>query len=101
MLPSLMCMWIGTAKSEAPPLLACPFVKRLRGKLDYTRVGYAFLPDRFTLRDVQEVHEAILGRTLTKPPFRRKLLDRGMIEPTGEFEKGGAYRPAELYQLKR
>lgn len=76
-------------------------VKRLRGKLDYTRVGYAFLPDRFTLRDVQEVHEAILGRTLTKPPFRRKLLDRGMIEPTGEFEKGGAYRPAELYQLKR
>jgi len=76
-------------------------VKRLRGKLDYTRVGYAFLPNRFTLRDVQEVHEAILGRTLTKPPFRRKLLDRGMIEPTGEFEKGGAYRPAELYQLKR
>lgn len=75
-------------------------VKRLRGKLDYSRVGYAFLPDRFTLRDVQEVHEAILGRPLTKPPFRRKLLDRGMIEPTGEFESGAAYRPAELYQLK-
>jgi len=75
-------------------------VKRLRGKLDYSRVGYAFLPERFTLRDVQEVHEAILGRTLTKPPFRRKLLDRGMIEPTGEFESGAAYRPAELYQLK-
>lgn len=75
-------------------------VKRLRGKLDYSRVGFAFLPDRFTLRAVQEVHEAILGRTLTKPPFRRKLLDRGMIEPTGEFESGAAYRPAELYQLK-
>ncbi|MEJ2019809.1 MAG: hypothetical protein P8X51_16490, partial [Maritimibacter sp.] len=75
-------------------------VKRLRGKLDYSRIGYAFLPDRFTLREVQEVHEAILGKELRKPPFRRKLLDRGMIAPTGEFETGGAYRPAELYEVK-
>ncbi len=75
-------------------------VKRLRGKLDYSSIGYAFLPKRFTLRDVQEVHEAILGRPLKKPPFRRKLLDRGMIVPTGEFETGGAYRPAELYEVK-
>jgi 8-oxo-dGTP diphosphatase len=75
-------------------------VKRLRGKLDYSRIGYALLPDRFTLREVQEVHEAILGKELKKPPFRRKLLDRGMIVPTGEFETGGAYRPAELYQVK-
>lgn len=75
-------------------------VKRLRGKLDYSPIGYALLPKRFTLRDVQEVHEAILGRPLKKPPFRRKLLDRGMIVPTGEFETGGAYRPAELYEVK-
>ena len=75
-------------------------VKRLRGKLDYSRIGYALLPDRFTLREVQEVHEAILGKELKKPPFRRKLLDRGMIVPTGEFETGGAYRPAELYEVK-
>ena len=75
-------------------------VKRLRGKLDYSRVGYAFLPEKFTLREVQEVHQAILGKELKKPPFRRKLLDRGMIVPTGEFEIGGAYRPAELYEVK-
>ena len=75
-------------------------VKRLRGKLDYSRIGYALLPDRFTLREVQEVHEAVLGKELKKPPFRRKLLDRGMIVPTGEFETGGAYRPAELYEVK-
>jgi len=75
-------------------------VKRLRGKLDYSPIGYALLPERFTLRDVQEVHEAILGKPLKKPPFRRKLLDRGMIAPTGTFETGGAYRPAELYEVK-
>ncbi|MEO0412848.1 MAG: NUDIX domain-containing protein [Pseudomonadota bacterium] len=75
-------------------------VKRLRGKLDYSRVGYALLPEKFTLREVQEVHEAILGKSLKKPPFRRKLLDRGHIHPTGEFETGGAYRPAEYYVVK-
>lgn len=75
-------------------------VKRLRGKLDYSPIGYGFLPPQFTLRDVQEVHEAVLGQKLTKPAFRRKLLDRGMIAPTGKKETGGAFRPAELYQVK-
>ena len=75
-------------------------VQRLRGKLDYSAIGYALLPNKFTLHQAQEVHQAILGKTLGKPAFRRKLLDREMICPTGEFEKGAAYRPAELYQCK-
>ena len=75
-------------------------VKRLRGKLDYSPIAFALLPNRFTLRELQEVHEAILGKPLNKPPFRRKLLDRGMIVPTGEFETGSAYRPAELFEVK-
>lgn len=74
-------------------------VKRLRGKLDYSPVGFAFLPRRFTLRAVQEVHEAILGRALAKPAFRRKLLDRHRLRATGDLETGGAFRPAELYEV--
>ena len=35
--------------------------KRLRGKLDYTDIGFALLNERFTLRELQDVHEAILG----------------------------------------
>jgi 8-oxo-dGTP diphosphatase len=72
-------------------------VKRLRGKLDYTAIGLELLPEYFTLRDAQEVHEAILGRSLTKPAFRRKLLDRDLIKPTGRREAASAFRPAELY----
>lgn len=74
-------------------------VKRLRGKLDYTPIGFEFLPPRFTLRDAQEVHEAILNQSLTKPAFRRKLLDRHSLRATGARETGGAYRPAELYEV--
>jgi 8-oxo-dGTP diphosphatase len=75
-------------------------VARLRGKLDYTPLALEFLPPEFTLRDVQEVHEAILARPLTKPAFRRKLLDRGWIAPTGTRETASAFRPAELYKRK-
>lgn len=75
-------------------------VRRLRGKIDYSLIGFAFLPPRFTLREVQEVHEAVLGRSLTKPAFRRKLLDRHDLRPTGAHESGGAFRPAELYEFQ-
>lgn len=76
-------------------------VKRLRGKLDYSTIAFALLPDLFTLRDLQDVHEAILGSTLNKPAFRRRMLDKDWIEGTGEREQGTSYRPAELYRLKQ
>jgi 8-oxo-dGTP diphosphatase len=73
-------------------------VQRLRGKLDYSAVGLELLPELFTLRQLQEVHEAILGVRLAKPAFRRKMLDRGLLRPTGLLETGAAFRPAELYR---
>ena len=74
-------------------------VKRLRGKLDYSEVGFELLPARFTLRQLQEVHEAILGVRFNKPAFRRRMLDKGVLEPTGLYEEGVTYRPAELYRF--
>lgn len=75
-------------------------IKRLRGKLDYAPIGFALLPERFTLRQLQDVHEAILGVRMNKPAFRRRMLDKGWIEGTGERETGASFRPAELYRLK-
>lgn len=76
-------------------------VLRLRGKLDYSDVGFALLPELFTLRQLQDVHEAILGTSLNKPAFRRRLLDKGWLAATGAYEAGTAYRPAELYRFQR
>jgi len=75
-------------------------ILRLRGKLDYSPVGFALLPDMFTLRQLQDVHEAILGIKLNKPAFRRRMLDRGWLEATGTRETGSSYRPAELFRHK-
>jgi 8-oxo-dGTP diphosphatase len=75
-------------------------VQRLRGKLDYSGVAFALLPERFTLRALQDVYETILGVRLNKPAFRRRMLDRGWLEPTGERETGTSFRPAELYRYR-
>lgn len=73
-------------------------VKRLRGKLDYSDIAFALLPELFTLRELQQVHEAILGHSLNKPAFRRRLLDSGRLRATGRREAGTGFRPAELYR---
>lgn len=75
-------------------------VARLRGKLDYSPVGFELLPRYFSLRQLQSVHEAILGKALNKPAFRRRILDKGVLQATGRFETGVSYRPAELYQFR-
>ncbi|WP_404711874.1 NUDIX hydrolase [Sphingomonas sp. MMS24-J13] len=76
-------------------------MQRLRGKLDYSDVGFALLPDLFTLRQLQDVHEAILGETVNKSAFRRRMLDKGWVVPTGTYETDTSYRPAELYRVQR
>ncbi len=75
-------------------------VKRLRGKLDYSPVGYALLPAAFTLRALQEVHETIRGQRVNKDSFRRRLLAGGLIETTGEREHSTRHRPAALYRFR-
>lgn len=75
--------------------------ERMRGKLDYAPIAFALLPELFTLRDLQAVHEAITGSTFNKPAFRRRMLDTNWIEPTGQRESDTPFRPAELYRLRK
>lgn len=76
-------------------------IERIRGKLDYAPIGFELLPATFTLRDLRLVHEAILGHPLNKDSFRRKVLDRGLVEATGERLEGVGHRPPELYRFAR
>jgi 8-oxo-dGTP diphosphatase len=74
-------------------------LKRLRNKLEYTVVGFELLPEQFTLPELQGLYENILGETLDKRNFRKKVLSMGILWPTGGYRKGG-YRPAVLYRFK-
>ena len=73
-------------------------LERLRNKLEYTTVGFQLLPEKFTLTELQEVYEAILGRTLDKRNFRRKMSLLKILKPLREYRRGGQ-RPAQLYRF--
>lgn len=76
-------------------------VRRIRGKLDYTPIGFQLLAEEFSLRELQEVHETVLGHPLNKDSFRRRMLASGLLEATGRHERETAHRPAELYRFTR
>lgn len=73
---------------------------RLRYKLEYSSVGFRLLPDVFTLTELQKAYETILGETLDKRNFRRKILSAGVLQETGEKKRDGEGRPAMLYKYR-
>ena len=76
-------------------------LERLRGRVEYSPLGFELLPTQFTLRELQTLHETILGKKLNKDAFRRKILARGQLEATGQLETGQGFRPAEFYRFRR
>jgi 8-oxo-dGTP diphosphatase len=76
-------------------------IKRIRGKLNYAPIGFQLLPRRFTLLELQRIHEAILARPVNKDSFRRRMLASGLLKATGRREADVDHRPAELYRFVR
>ncbi|HCS62289.1 MAG TPA: NUDIX hydrolase [Microbacterium sp.] len=70
---------------------------RLRNKVGYSRIANGFLPPMFTLADLREAYEAILGNRLDPANFRRQVEASGTLLPTEEF-RTGSHRPARLYR---
>jgi 8-oxo-dGTP diphosphatase len=59
-------------------------VRRLRSKVGYSSVGFQLLPAEFTISELQHVYEAVLGLSINRGNFWRRVVDRGVIEPTGK-----------------
>lgn len=76
-------------------------LERLRSKLTYTTIIYALMSETFTLTQLQNAYEVILGRELDKRNFRKKFLVFDQLEPTGDRFQEGAHRPALLYRFKQ
>lgn len=72
---------------------------RLRGKVRWQPVGFELLPEKFTLSQLQHLYEAVLGGTLDKRNFRKKVLSFGLLVPLKESVRSGAHRPAQLFRF--
>ena len=92
--------------AAAPPPLAFDHadilsmaLDRLRGKLRYQPIGFELLPEKFTLTQLQQLYETVLGTPLDKRNFRKKVLGFELLIPLEETQREGRHRPAQLFRF--
>ena len=74
-------------------------VERISVKLGYTNIAFGLMPSEFTIRELQNTYETILGSPLDRRNFRRRMITTDLIEPTGKVRRDGAHRPAQLFRF--
>ncbi len=70
----------------------------VRSRIDHAPVAFKLLPQMFTLTELQQMYELLLGKRLHKASFRRALQGAWLVEPTDEWRSEGRGRPAQLYR---
>ena len=71
----------------------------LRANLDHRLIGFNLLPQDFTMGDLQQLYETILGKKLLRPAFQRKMLSLGILERVAKKWTGGAHKAPYLYRF--
>lgn len=73
-------------------------VAALRDRMDLAPIAFRMLPTEFTLSELQQMYELLLGRRLHKASFRRALQGAYLVEPTDSWRSEGRGRPAQLFR---
>ena len=72
--------------------------RTIESRVDQAPIAFRLLPDTFTLSELQQMYELLLGKRLHKASFRRALQAAWLVEPTDEWRSEGRGRPAQLYR---
>ena len=70
----------------------------MQSRLDQAPIAFRLLPATFTLSELQQMYELLLGKRLHKASFRRALQAAWLVEPTDEWRSEGRGRPAQLFR---
>ena len=100
--PSAEHAWFA---ADEPPALAPrqramldAAVHSLGARMDISPIAFRLLPPLFTLTELQQAYELLLGRRLHKASFRRALQSAYLVEPTEEWRSEGRGRPAQFFR---
>ncbi len=74
--------------------------ERMRQRALYSITPGFALPDKFTLTDLQHLHELLIGKQIQKRSFRRRIEQADLLFDTGEKQQERG-RPATLYRMKK
>ena len=80
------------------PIVILSGIERLKNKVGYTDIVFNMMPELFTLSELQQVYEVILGKKLLDPAFRRIIANK--VEKTEKMKTGGGHRPSYLFRYK-
>ncbi|GAB3950774.1 NUDIX domain-containing protein [Spirosoma harenae] len=76
-------------------------LKTLRRQLSYQPIGYNLLPEKFTMPDLQQLYETILGQSLDRRNFQKRMLGYDILERLEERKTGGAHKAPYLYRFDK
>lgn len=73
----------------------------LRSKIMEQPLVFNLLPEKFSLRELQNAYESILGNKLDRRNFRKRFFHMDWLEDLDEYEHQVLHRPGKLYRLKK
>lgn len=73
-------------------------LERMKNKVQDTDIIFNLMPEYFTLGELQQIYEVILGKKLLDPAFRRIIANK--VEKTTKTIKTGGHRPSVMYKYK-
>ncbi len=74
-------------------------LKQLQQKIGEFPIVFNLLPDKFSLRELQNLYESILGTKLDRRNFRKKFFLMDWLVDVNELEQDVRHRPGRLYRF--
>ena len=74
-------------------------LKALQKEVYFRPIVYKLLPEKFTLPELQNLYEVILGKSLDRGSFQRKMLRWDIFERLDERRSGVAHKRPFLYRF--
>lgn len=71
----------------------------LQKRIQEHPLGFNLLPEKFSLRELQNLYEAILGVSLDRRNFRKKFASMDLLIDINEMEQDVPHRPGKLYKF--
>jgi hypothetical protein len=76
-------------------------LEHLRLKVRLEPIAYELLPEKFTIRELQDLYECILGTKFDRRNFRKKVMQMKYLIPLAEKQTGVAHKPAQKFIFSR
>jgi len=76
-------------------------LKRLRERIHFQPIGFELLPEKFTMRQLQNLYEAILDVHFDRGNFSKKMLHFNILTPLEETVRPTPKREARLYRFNK